>query len=166
MAKLANFALFQAGWFLAVILQTPWALVWALMFMTIHYRYFVKDASELKVLLIISLVGVCIDTLWQLSPAISYIGEGIVIPYWLVALWLIFPLTLNVSLAWLAKNRLLQVVFGLIGGGGSYLTGAKFGAADFQWWGLALIALAWSAWLPLFYFLLSTPSLRRRTESA
>lgn len=152
-STLANFALFQSGWFLAVLLQTPWALVWAAIFIVIH-SWFYASSQERKALLLIILLGLLIDFIWQLTPFIHYLGDGFGLPYWLFGLWLMFPLTLNHSLSWLKGRTLLQIIFGVIGGGGSYVAGTRLGAAEAPVWGLAVVALAWGIWLPMFYRIL------------
>lgn len=152
-AKITNFALFQCGWLLAVIMQTPWALLWALSFLLIHLKFFAKDGEFIK-LLPIMLIGLGVDLIWHLSPVIHYNGVGFIMPFWIIALWIIFPLTLTHSLSWLEGRRLLQIVLGVIGGGGSYVAGTRLGAATVEWWGLAIVASAWAIWLPLFYFLI------------
>lgn len=150
MAKIANIVLFQFGWYFSVILQTPFALLWAAGFMIVHYGYFSK-LSELRQLLPITLVGLLIDTAWHFSPAITFQGPGFIIPYWLMGLWIIFPMTLNHSLSWLKGKLWLQAVLGAVGGGGSYIAGAALGAAEGGTVGLFVVAACWALWLPLFY---------------
>ena len=153
MAKLVNFALFQAGWFLAVILQTPWALLWAGLFVALHIRFFTQ-LHRWQPLRLVSALGLAIDLVWQWSGLIHFDGPGLYMPYWLIALWLIFPLTLQHSLSWLTGKPLLQAFFGVIGGGGSYWAGTRLGAATTDTLGISLVALMWGLWLPLFYWLL------------
>ena len=163
MTKLINFALFQAGWFLAVILQTPWALLWAALFIALHIRFY-NQVYRWQPLLIISALGLVIDVVWQWSSLIHFDGPGLYMPYWLMALWLIFPLTLQHSLSWLTGKPLLQAFFGVVGGGGSYWAGTRLGAATTDTLGISLVALLWGLWLPLFYWLLAR--LQQRSESA
>jgi len=56
MDKIANYALFQIGWFLAVLLQSPWSLLWALMFVVVHTFAF-KQRNETWQLLPVMLLG-------------------------------------------------------------------------------------------------------------
>ena len=76
MTKLINFALFQAGWFLAVILQTPWALLWAALFIAVHIRFY-SQVYRWQPLLIISALGLVIDVVWQWSSLIHFDGPEI-----------------------------------------------------------------------------------------
>ncbi|MDX1342252.1 MAG: DUF2878 domain-containing protein [Reinekea sp.] len=156
MDKIANYALFQIGWFLAVLFQSPWSLLWALMFVVVHTFAF-KHRNETWQLLPVMLLGLSVDLIWHLSPFIEYLGPGFIVPTWIIALWIIFPLTLNHSLGWLKGRLTLQVLFGILGGGGSYVAGTKLGAADATPLGLLLVAGAWGLWLPLFYWIIGRP---------
>ncbi|MFG1496696.1 DUF2878 domain-containing protein [Saccharospirillum sp. HFRX-1] len=149
--QLFNYAGFQAGWFLLVLTRSPWALLWVAVFLLCHYRWLAQP-GEWRQVLPIMIFGATIDLLWHLSPWVEFTGAGWPMPLWLIGLWLMFPLTLNHSLAWLADRPLLQIFGGIFGAGGSYLGGAALGAADISgpaWW---LVPLGWGLWLPLFYY--------------
>lgn len=148
--KLFNYAGFQAGWFLLVLTRSPWALFWVLAFMVGHQRW-LATTREWRGVIPIMLAGLSIDLLWHLSPWVEFNGVGWPMPLWLVGLWLMFPLTLNHSLAWLDNRLWLQILGGIFGAGGSYLGGAALGAAEITgpaWW---LVPLSWGIWLPLCY---------------
>lgn len=148
--RLFNYAGFQVGWFLLVLIRSPWTLAWVAGFVFCHYRWLAAPGEWRRVIPIMILGG-AIDLLWHLSPWVQFNGIGWPMPLWLIGLWLMFPLTLNHSLAWLAQRPLWQVLAGIFGAGGSYLGGAALGAAQLSgpsWW---LIPLGWGLWLPLFY---------------
>jgi len=48
-------------------------------------------------------------------------------PHWIVALWMLFGTTLNVSLRWLRRMPAAAVVLGAIGGPLAYWGGARLG---------------------------------------
>lgn len=146
-----NYAGFQIGWFLLVLTQSAWAILWALGFLAIHAALF-GNRREWQAVIPIMLVGLLIDLAWHLTPAVQFLGTGQPIPVWLVGLWLMFPLTLNHSLAWLKGRRSLQIMLGVFGGGGSYVAGTQVGAANMDTWALIAVTLAWGIWLPLFYW--------------
>ncbi|MHA7878531.1 MAG: DUF2878 domain-containing protein [Saccharospirillum sp.] len=155
--KIGNYAGFQIGWFLLVLTQSVWSILWALGFMAFH-QWKVAVAGEWARVGLIMVIGLGIDTLWHYSPWVSFNGTGWPIPVWLIGLWLMFPLTLAHSLAWLNNRLWLQVVFGALGGGGSYLAGAKLGAAEVTGIGWTVMPLLWGIWLPLFYRIVYWPS--------
>jgi hypothetical protein len=72
-------------------------------------------------------------------------------PIWIVAMWVVFSTTLNVSLAWLKRSLPLAVLFGAVGGPIAYVAGEKLGGLVFVQPTPALIALAigWAAITPL-----------------
>lgn len=145
-----NYLVFQLGWFLLVLTQSPWALIWALAFVAIHLRWMAAPKEWLSAGAVMVL-GLAIDTAWQHSPWVQFNGTGWPLPLWLAGLWLMFPLTLNHSLGWLRSKPLLQVLFGVFGGGGSYIAGAQLGAAHLEPQAYWLLPLSWGLLLPLFY---------------
>jgi hypothetical protein len=146
-----NYAGFQIGWFLLVLTQSGWAILWALAFVAMHAVVF-GNKREWQTVIPIMMFGLLVDLIWHLSPAVQFIGTGQPVPLWLVGLWLTFPLTLNHSLAWLKGRLSLQIALGVFGGGGSYVAGTQFGAAEMEPWALVAVPLAWGIWLPLFYW--------------
>ena len=147
----ANYAGFQIGWFLLVLTQSPWALIWALSFVALH-SVLEGNRREWQAVIPVMVFGLVVDLTWHLSPAVQFLGAGQPVPLWLVGLWITFPLTLNHSLAWLKGRLPLQVLLGVFGGGGSYVAGTQFGAAEMDAWAFIAVPLAWGLWLPLFYW--------------
>lgn len=160
-----NYAAFQIGWFVLVWTQSPWSLLWALVFAGVHARL-LATAREWQRAGAIMLFGVLVDLGWHWSPWVTFHGTGWPLPLWLIGLWLMFPLTLHHSLAWLDRKPWLQSLFGGIGGGGGYLAGAQLGAADLAWPAYVLLPLSWALWLPMFYhwMAIERPIPRRLTE--
>ena len=72
-------------------------------------------------------------------------------PYWIVAMWLLFATTLNVSLRWLRARACAAALFGAIGGPISYVAGAQLGAVELVSRGAALAALSlgWAFVVPV-----------------
>lgn len=147
---IANYAGFQLGWFLLVLTRSPWALLWVLGFVLLHWIWLGTRREWLRMGVVMGF-GLAIDTLWQQSPWVHFHGAGWPVPAWLTGLWLMFPLTLNHSLGWLQGRTGLQMLFGAIGGGGSYLAGVGLGAASLAGPAYILLPLGWALWLPLFY---------------
>ncbi len=72
-------------------------------------------------------------------------------PVWIVAMWVVFATTLNVSLGWLKRSLPLALLFGAVGGPLAYVAGGKLGGLSFLQQTPALIALAlgWALITPL-----------------
>jgi len=72
-------------------------------------------------------------------------------PYWIVAMWMLFGTTLNVSMNWLKGRPVLAFVFGLVGGPLAYYTGFKLGAISFDdlFAAMTALALGWGFVMPI-----------------
>jgi hypothetical protein len=153
-----NFLAFQAGWFSCVLgaangypLVGPVAVFLAL---SIHLKMAYKPRKELALVLTAAVIGALFDSLllqtgWLAYPnGILWAGTA---PYWIVAMWLLFATTLNVSLRWLRERPVAAVLLGLIGGPLSYYGGAKLGGLTFINMPAALTALGigWALVTPL-----------------
>ncbi len=162
MHKLLNFLIYQTGWLVCVLGAAcgwPWtgtafalaALVWHL--------YRADDAwPELSLVLAAAAIGALWDSALAVTGLVQFAGgvlfEGTA-PHWMVALWVLFATTLNVSLGWLKQHRLGAALLGALGGPLAYLAGAKVGALTLPDPKLALpiLALGWAAITPLLFTL-------------
>lgn len=163
MAWLINFIAFQLGWIICVVAAAqgwPWlgSGVVALI-VVFHLSRTPQPGAEFTLVLLVGLLGGLIDTLWVQLDLLRY-SAGIVVagmaPHWIIAMWMLFAITLNVSLRWLRGRWLLAALFGAIGGPLAYYAGAKLGAVVFTepaWQGLATLALAWAGAMPLLMWL-------------
>ena len=158
MPKLINFLAFQLGWFACVLGAAhgvPWAGTGiALAIVAWHLTRAGQPRQEL--ILVVAAAG--IGALWDsLLPALGWIQypNGVLFagtaPHWMVALWMLFATTLNVSLAWLKRSLPLAIAFGAIGGPLAYFGGARLGALVFVEPIHALVALAigWAVLTPV-----------------
>lgn len=162
MPLLANFLAFQIGWF-ACVLGGAHALPWvgtgiALAIVAWHLTRAARPKQELLLVLSAAVIGALFDSLlvalgWLVYPSGTLIAGTA--PHWIVALWMLFAITLNLSLAWLKRRLWVAVLFGAIGGPLAYLGGAKLGALSFAAPTPALIALAigWALFTPLLVML-------------
>jgi hypothetical protein len=160
---LINFLAFQAGWFACVLgaangypVAGPLVVIAAVAIHLYQARVIRKEAALLA---IAALVGALFDTLLAKSGALSYVNGALwdgTAPYWIVAMWVLFATTLNVSMRWLHGNYLTAAIFGLVGGPLSYIAGARLGGLEFidmtssvimlaAGWGLVTPALVWLA---------------------
>jgi len=158
MPVLVNFVAFQLGWF-ACVLGAAHGLPWAgtgvaLAIVAWHLTRAARPRAEIGLVLIAAGIGALWDSGLSALGWIRY-PSGVLIegaaPYWIVAMWMLFATTLNVSLAWLRRNLPLAAVFGALGGPLAYLGGAKLGALTFGAQEAALVALAlgWAVLTPL-----------------
>lgn len=160
--QLLNFAVFQAAWTAAVLgAAGGWpllgvaaiaaALAW-------HLWRSTAPAQEARLALVVSGIGLVFETL-RLTLADTTYPSGQPLawlpPYWLVALWTLMAITLNVTLRWLRGRWALAALLGAIGGPLAFLGGERLGGAQFTdpTSALTSLALGWAALMPLLVVL-------------
>lgn len=132
---LANFVLFQIGWFACVLggaHDRPWfGTSIALAIVAWHVARAVRPRDELVLILISAGVGAVFDSALVAAGWVIFQSGTLVprtAPHWILALWMLFATTLNVSLRWLRRWPLAAVVLGALGGPLAYWGGARLGA--------------------------------------
>ena len=162
MHLMINVAAFKIGWITSVFggaQQLPWlgpAVV--LIAVCLHLIYAKRPTSELTLILICGLMGAIFDSILVAAGWVTY-PSGLVselfAPYWIVAMWMLFATTLNVSLKWLRSQPLLAAAIGLVAGPLSYLGGHKLGGMEFlnQTVALTALAIGWAMMMPVLMFM-------------
>ena len=149
MATFMNFILFQVAWFACVLggaHEAPWvgpAVVAGVA--AYHLSRAPNPKAEFSLLALAAVIGAAFDSALAATGWLSYPSgqwHPMLAPYWMVALWVAFATTLNVSLSWLKGRLLLALAFGAVGGPLAYFAGAKLGGVTFHEPALALTALA------------------------
>ena len=162
MTLFVNFIVFQIGWFAAVLgaaNQMPWLgpLVIAAA-IVLHLTTASRPSAELVLIACCGVIGAVMDSVLVAVGWVSYPAGMLApntAPYWIVAMWMLFATTLNVSLGWLKPRKALGFVFGLVGGPLAYYTGFKLGGIQFANFEYAMAALAvgWGAVVPVLLIL-------------
>lgn len=162
MPLLINFLVFQIGWF-ACVLGGANGLPWvgtgiALAIVAWHLTRAVRPGQELLLVACAAVIGMVFDSLlvslgWLAYPSGTLIAGTA--PHWIVALWMLFAITLNLSLSWLKRRLPVAILFGAIGGPLAYLGGAKLGALTFlaPTPGLITLAVGWALFTPFLVIL-------------
>lgn len=162
--KLLNFALFQAGWFACILGAAHGmpavALAAACLVIVVNLWHFSKDRmSDLRLLLVVALIGFCVDSIHLHLGVFALIGAPHfphLCPLWLVALWAMLATILRESLSWLAGRYGLAALLGAIAGPLSYLGGARLGAATMnpnRAFSMTALAIGWAVAMPILIFL-------------
>ena len=149
---------FPSGWWACVLgvvhgYETAGLLFCGLL--VVAHLFWVGSArQEMQLAFVALLLGIAIDTLLQFFKVIHFEGLawGVLSPFWLWMLWILFALTLNSSLAFLKRLPLrVAAAAGLVFGPLSYLAGAALGAASLHrsFFELSILALAWTLALPV-----------------
>ena len=157
MSRFANAAVFQAGWFASILSAAndmPWTAAMAALAVVAAHLWLTPDfQAELKLVLAAGLIG----AIWENALALAgwtVFQDGQLIsntaPLWMVAQWMLFATTLNLSLSWLKPRLAVAALFGAIGAPLSYLAGERLGALSMPQHQEALIALAlgWAVLTP------------------
>ena len=150
-----NFAAFQVGWLLCVLYTNLGAALAALALVLMHLRWLsLNPGQEALFILLGTLAGALLDTLWLGTGVLATTPGSQFAPAWLIALWALFMTTLNHSLAWVGRRRLLPFLLAPFAGPSAYWAAAKLGAVEMGDGAVATLLLA-AGWFVLFPALLA-----------
>lgn len=160
--QVANLVLSQLAWF-AVVLGAahgrPLAgTLCAIAVIGWHLWVVQRPGRELRLVLLTCLVGAVAETVVVALGHVAYpSGQPLAQwpPYWMVALWGLFAIALNVNLRWLRGRLWLAACLGAAGGPAAFSAGVRLGGAQFLQAApaLATLALLWALALPLLLWL-------------
>nr|WP_207280756.1 DUF2878 domain-containing protein [Thiocystis violacea] len=149
---------FQLAWFACVLggaHHWPWlGVIVAVLVVALRLLQSPKPQTEAVMILAVGLIGAAWDSLLVRLGFLSY-PSGMLLPWlapiWIIAMWLAFATTLNVSLGWLKGRWYLASLFGAIGGPLAYYAGNRLGGVSFPDTLVAMTVLAggWSFLMPL-----------------
>jgi hypothetical protein len=153
---LINVVGFNISWFGLVYWGNSFIPI-AFIFLLAHLFIQSKSFRELQLILLITIIGICTDSLLQQFSFFIFI-ESSHIPFWLMMLWASFAATICHSLRFLSSSKLLQLLIGGLISPLSYIAGYKFMAVDFGYSMLltySVLALLWGCLFILFFYLKS-----------
>lgn len=155
---LLNLTAFQLGWFACVLggaNQFPWlgTLVAALI-VAWHLSQAQSPGREFTLLAAVGALGATWDSLLVAGGWLTYPSGTLLAgtaPHWIVAMWVLFASTLNVSLRWLRGRWILGTVLGAIAGPLAYYAGAGLGGVVITepLFAFTALAVGWAAFVPL-----------------
>lgn len=159
--KLVNFIVFQVGWFSCVLSAAngyPWVgLMVVSLIVALHIHAAKQRTHEFQLLALAVVLGLVFDSLLVSTGWVRY-PSGMLIagiaPYWILAMWALFSITLNLSMGWLKNSLILASVMGAIFGPLSYLAGARLGAIILvdAVSSMVLLAIVWALVMPILIF--------------
>ena len=161
-AIIVNAAVFQIGWLCCVLAGAnhhPWlGTLTALLIVAWHVSHSPRPRNELLLILSAGIIGAIWDSLlvyagWLQYPSGTLI-EGTA-PHWIIAMWLLFATTLNVSLRWLRQRPFLAAALGALAGPAAYYAGYKLGGVQIPVFttAMAALALGWALFMPFLIYL-------------
>ncbi len=167
--NIINAIAFQIVWFICVTTTDATSIVAVVLLLLGHAFFIVRDNREWLLIIGFTLVGVVIDSLLQsfgfiwFSKAIFYSESILVIPIWMMCLWLAFSTTLMHGLFWLHGRLKLAFLVGLCVVPVSYYAGltlSESASIEPVWLLLLTIGIVWSVLLPVTFFIAEKCNLR------
>lgn len=155
---LLNIIAFQIGWFACVLggaYGWPWLGVLATAaIVALHLGRAARPAAEAVSIVLSGVLGFVADSLLTGLGLLTFTSGQFhphLAPYWIVAMWMLFATTLNVSLRWLKPRLGLASLLGTVAGPLAYYGGAKLGGVSFANPLASLLAVAgvWTLAMPL-----------------
>jgi hypothetical protein len=156
--NLINIALFKTGWIAVVAaaarnIPLAGTLVIAAIVL-VRLMQADNRRAEARLLAAAAAIGFAWESALVSAGLVSYPSGTLVhgvAPYWIVAMWLLFATTLNVSMRWLRRHVGIAIAAGAIGGPLAFWAGASAGAVSFAEPLISLIAIGagWAMLLPL-----------------
>lgn len=172
-----NFILYQLTWFACVMgaaSNQPWVGIGvALMVIGLHLGMSQNLHIDLRIIGLTGLIGGLWETFLVNQHWVEYLGRDSnrLPPLWIIALWLAFATTFNVSLRWLQGRYVLAALFGMLGGPLAWYAGMRLGALSLPsaQTDLTAIGLGWAVLMPLMLFLtglMNRPEMQPQPEKS
>ncbi|WP_448568230.1 DUF2878 domain-containing protein [Thalassotalea ganghwensis] len=154
MKKLVNFGFFYLIWF-ACVLYGNAAVPFVLLAVTLHLFKF-GDRQEVMLVMAITILGIIVDSFLMFFDVFVFAEQVLVIPLWLIAIWMAFACTLRHSLSFFYSLPQWQILAGAIAGPLSYYSGYLLNAVEFgrsTMLTLGVLAIIWGVLFKLFMVL-------------
>lgn len=151
---LFNLIAFNCSW-LGLVLFGNVAIPFVLLWLFIHVYLSKNYLAELKLILSVTVIGVCLDSLLT-SFGVFTFSDSLLLPFWLIVLWSAFAGTIAHSLNFLTANKRLQFVIGFIFPPFSYLAGASLSKVELGYQTLTtyfILAPLWGCLFIVIYLL-------------
>ncbi len=145
---------FQCCW-LSAVLGRSTLLPLLILLLALHFWLVADPKRELLRIAPIALLGIAVDASLSLADVYRFAG-GVLVPLWLVCLWIGFATTLHRSLGFLSRHSALAWVAGAVVLPFNYWAGQRLGAVEFGLpllQTLGLLSVIWLVALPLMFHL-------------
>ncbi|WP_292784749.1 DUF2878 domain-containing protein [Methylophilus sp. UBA6697] len=156
-----NFVSFQLWWWACILSAKP-GLGWAVLLLMIaaccvHLQW-IESWRHALPLLITTLLGCILDQIAYNLGWLSFEHHHTwpaFIPLWMIALWLAFSMTLNVSMRWLQGRTILAAILGGMFGPLAYLGAQQLKVIDLpsSSWSLLWVTVEWAVAMPLLLWI-------------
>jgi hypothetical protein len=144
---------YELGWFACILGAAhgwPWVGPAVVAVIVLAHLLIVPDRlREVWLLALCGIFGFGVDSFHGYVGVFAYppaAGISWLAPPWLIAIWLVFGLTLHGCLAWLQGRYWLGVILGAVGGPLAYWAGERMGAMAFAPGLLRNLTIVGSVW--------------------
>lgn len=133
-------------------------IVFVAALLALHLRQAHRPYQELRLVMWVVVLAAPWETLLIRTGVIVYLHGAVwagFVPPWLLALWVLFAIQVNVLFRWLRGRWWLAMALGAIAGPLSFRAGAALGAAlipDLTAT-LGVLAIGWAVWMPLLVWM-------------
>ena len=174
MMKIINFMFYQTAWFVTIFSAAngkPYiGVLFTLIWMIAHLSFIkLNRDEEVKLLVFSALLGYILESLLVITNIVSYPEQaqfGMVVPFWMVALWINLAATINFSLSWLKTRYVVASLLGAIAGPLAYSAGAMIGAITINSIdALIIISIMWAVAMPLLFWISTLITYGKKVES-
>jgi hypothetical protein len=112
--------------------------------------------GDLKVhqILLPAIIGIMIDSSLTFFGIFIFADSNLIIPFWLILLWINFSTTITLSLSFIGKNKLVAFGLGATALPFNYTVGERLGAVTFgepYLFSIMVIVLVWSVSFPILF---------------
>ena len=112
--------------------------------------------GDLKVhqILLPAAIGITIDSSLTFFGIFIFPESSLIIPFWLIVLWINFSTTLTLSLSFIGKNKLVAFGLGATALPFNYTVGERLGAVTFgdpYLFSILVLAIVWSVSFPILF---------------
>ena len=116
--------------------------------------------GDLKVhqILLPAAIGITIDSSLTFFGIFIFLESSLIIPFWLIVLWINFSTTLTLSLSFIGKNKLVAFGLGATALPFNYTVGERLGAVTFgdpYLFSILVLVLVWSVSFPILFIVLN-----------
>ena len=109
---------------------------------------------KLHQILLPALIGIMIDSSLTFFGIFIFTKSSLIVPFWLIVLWINFSTTLNLSLSFIGKNKLVAFGLGATALPFNYTVGERLGAVTFgepYLFSILILVLVWSVSFPILF---------------
>ena len=153
-SKFLNIIVFNLLW-LGLVLGRE-SLIYLTLPSLLIYLACLLRIGDLKVhqILIPAAIGITIDISLTFFGIFIFPESSLIIPFWLIILWINFSTTLTLSLSFIGKSKLVAFGLGATALPFNYTVGERLGAVTFgdpYLFSILVLAIVWSVSFPILF---------------